>query len=310
MIEQSLPIATLRQTLIDEIGNAFGLPKQYIIRCFFDPLFWLPAERFAKIGIRFDQIVAERGFCEAARWILPRFVQDIFALGSDQIPPEGPLLVTSNHPGTVDSLAITAALCRNDIKIVASGIPFIKNLPFTRQHIIFVTQNIQERMLAIREGIRHLQKGGALLIFPSGNLDPDPAVLPGANESLTRWSSSLEIILRKAPQTNVLITIVSGVLSQSCIQHPLTRLRKGFRERQKLAEFLQVIQQLLSYKNFELIPRITFEMLQSPIDHRSSNLSWSNLQSLINKAQQLLEVHLSYFAPMKPLQIDAHNPDK
>lgn len=306
MIEQSLPIAPLRRNLIDEIGNAFGLPKQYIVRRFFDPLFWLPAERFAKIGARFDQIVSDLGFCEAARWILPRFVQDILALGADQIPPEGPLLITSNHPGTVDSLVITAALRRNDIKIIASGIPFIKNLPFTRQHIIFVTQNIQERMLVIREGIHHLQKGGALLIFPSGNLDPDPAVLPGANEALSRWSSSLEIILRKAPQTRVLITIVSGVLSQSCIQHPLTRLQRGLRERQKLAEFLQVIQQLLSSKNFDLIPRITFEMFQPPIDHRSSNISRSNMQSLITRAQQLLELHLNTFSSIEPFRIDAH----
>ncbi len=295
MTDQTAPITFLRQTIMDEINNAFGLPKEGFIRRVMNPLYWLPADRFAQLGARFDQIVATLGFCEAARWVLPRFVQDTFALGVEQIPPEGPLLITSNHPGTVDSLAISANLCRDDIKIMASGIPFIKGLPFTRQHIIFVTQNIQERALAIRAAIRHLQEGGALLIFPSGNLDPDPAVLPGADDALSRWSPSLEIILRKVPQTQVLLTIVSGVLSQACIHHPLTRLQKGFRERQKLAEFLQVIQQLVSYKNFDLIPRITFEALNSPMELQTDHYARSILQSIITKAQQLLEAHLNTF---------------
>ncbi|MBN1537832.1 MAG: 1-acyl-sn-glycerol-3-phosphate acyltransferase [Anaerolineales bacterium] len=298
MSDQTVPISFLRQTLMDEINSAFGLPKEGLIRRIINPLYWLPADRFAQLGVKFDQMVAELGFCEAARWVLPRFVQDTFVAGEDQIPAQGPLLITSNHPGTVDTLAISANLHRDDIKIIATGIPFIDHLPFTRQHIIFVTRNIQERMLAIRASIRHLQEGGTLLIFPSGGLDPDPAVLPGAEEALASWSPSLEIILKKVPQTKILLTIVSGVLSQTILQNPLIRLRKGFRERQKLAEFLQVIQQLISYNNFNLKPKISFRMLPSPNDLQAANWSRSYLQSIIAKSQQLLQTHLN--TPLSP----------
>ena len=293
MTDQTALITFLRGTLMDEINSAFGLPKEGLIRRMMDPFYWLPADRFAQMGARFDQIVADFGFCEAARWILPQFVQDTFVIKGDQIPSEGPLLVASNHPGAADTLAISANLHRDDIKIIATGIPFVNNLPFTRQHVIFVTRNVQERMLAIRAAIRHLQEGGALLIFPSGGLDPDPAVLPGADEAIARWSPSLEIILRKVPQTNILITIVSGVLSKSILQNPLINLQKGFRERQKLAEFLQVIQQLVSHKNFDLIPKISFETLNTPIDPQSENSTWGILQDLIARAQQLLQYHIT-----------------
>ncbi len=293
MFDQTASITFLRRTLMDEINSAFGMPKTGFLRQVMDPLYWMPADRFAQLGIRFDQVVATLGFCEAARWVLPRFVQDTFTMGVDQVPTEGPLLITSNHPGIVDSIAISANLQRDDLKIIASGIPFIRKLPFTSQHIIFVTHNIQERMLAIRGAIRHLQEGGALLIFPSGNLDPDPAVLPGAEEALARWSPSLEIILRKVPQTQILLTIVSGVLSQSILRNPLIKFQKGFRERQKLAEFLQVIQQLVSYKNFNLIPKISFETLNNPIDPQSENSAWGILQHLIYRAQQLLQSHIT-----------------
>jgi hypothetical protein len=293
MTGQIAPIPFLRHTLMDEINSAFGLPQKGFIRLMMDPLYWLPADRFAQLGAKFDQIVADFGFCEAARWILPRFVQDTFVTGDEQIPTEGPLLVTSNHPGAADTLAISANIRRDDIKIIATGIPYVNNLPFTRQHVIFVTKNVQERMLAIRAAIRHLQEGGALLIFPSGGLDPDPAVLPGANEAIARWSPSLEVILRKVPQTQILLTIVSGVLSKSILQNPLINLQKGFRERQKLAEFLQVIQQLVSYKNFNLIPKISFETLNTPIDSQSDVSARGILQYLISQAQQLLQYHIT-----------------
>lgn len=293
MIDQTTPITFLRHTLMDEINSAFGLPKEGLIRRMLDPLYWLPADRFAQLGARFDQIVADMGFCEAARWMLPRFVRDTSIIKDEPIPSEGPLLVASNHPGAIDSIAISAILRRDDIKIIATGIPFVNSLPFTRRHVIFVTKNVQERMLAIRASIRHLQEGGALLIFPSGGLDPDPAVLPGADEAIARWSPSLEIILRKVPQTKILITIVSGVLSQSILQNPLINIQKGFRERQKLAEFLQVIQQLVSYNNFDLAPKISFEMLPTPDMLQSENISQSNLQWLVAKAQQLLQAHLN-----------------
>jgi len=99
---------------------------------------------------------------------MPYFVTDLRVWGQSNVPKEGPLLIISNHPGTYDSIAISAALPRNDLKIIAGGYPFLRQLPAASQHLIFVSSDIQERMTSLRNAIRHLQQGSSLLIFPSG----------------------------------------------------------------------------------------------------------------------------------------------
>ena len=39
--------------------------------------------------------------------------------------------------------------------------------------------------------------GGALLVYATGVVDPDPALLAGARESLQDWSDSLPLFLRR-----------------------------------------------------------------------------------------------------------------
>ena len=284
-------IERLRKTLIDEIDIAFGLkPGDWRSRLL-EPLFWLPAQRFAELGARFDAAVSGSGLQDAVRWVLPRFVQNLEVQYSSPIPESGPLLVASNHPGTYDSLAIVANLPRPDVKIVASNIPFIRYLPSISPHMIFTTQDPHERMSVIRSTIRHLMDGGAVLIFPSGYIDPDPAVLPGATEALKRWSRSLEIILKRVPQTSVLLTIVSGMLAPQCIHNPLVRLKKRLREQLKLAEFIQVIQQMVLNRQFSLTPRVTFGDPIATQDLLSQDDSPDLITKIISSAQQLLGRH-------------------
>jgi hypothetical protein len=289
-----LPMASiekLRKTLIEEIDIAFGLkPGDWRSRLL-EPLFWLPAQRLAELGARFDAAVSGSGLQDAVRWVLPRFVQNLEVQYSSPIPESGPLLVASNHPGTYDSLAIVANLPRDDLKIVASNIPFIRNLPSVSPHMIFTTQNPHERMTVIRSTIRHLVKGGAVLIFPSGYIDPDPAVLPGAAEALKRWSRSLEIILKRVPQTHVLVTIVSGMLAPQCIHNPLVRLQKHLRDQLKLAEFIQVIQQMALNRQFTLTPRITFGDPIPTQDLLRQDQSPDLIPKIIAAAHQLLGRH-------------------
>ncbi len=70
------------------------------------------------------------------------------------------------------------------------------------------------RANAVRRSIQHLKDGGAVLIFPSGQIDPDPAVLPGAREALEKWSKSIAIMLRRVPETRLVSAITSGVLHE------------------------------------------------------------------------------------------------
>jgi hypothetical protein len=118
--------------------------------------------------------------------------------------------------------------------------------------------------------------------------------MPGAHEALEQWSPSLDLILRKVPQTQILVTIVSGVLKPSFLSNPLAKLHKGLRERQKVAEFLQVAQQLLLPKSFSLLPRVSFAPPVSAHQLQTSEGSRSVLQSVIEKAQELLAEHTNY----------------
>lgn len=290
MEAQSAGVAELRRTLIDEIFNAMGLPKGWLRGALW-PLAWAPAHRFAQLVERFERCNAEYGFSEAARGLLERFISHVAVSGAERIPPEGPLLVASNHPGAVDAVAIAASLPRQDLKIVVSGVPFFHSLSFIHDHLIYSAEDAHGRMLAVRGAIRHLREGGAVLIFPSGTVDPDPAVFPFAPRSLESWSSSLALMLNKAPGTRLLVTMVSGVLAPDCWRNPLVRLRQSFWEKQKLAEFIQVIQQLVLGRRFPLIPKVTFgSPLTLPelcLGERAEDI----MQAIRENARRLMEVH-------------------
>ena len=147
-------------------------------------------------------------------------------------------------------------------------------------------------MAALRESIRHLRAGGALLVFASAQVDPDPAFLPGAHEALKQWSPSLSLFLRLLPETTIFVAIVSGVLAQPCYRHPLTLLRREQHLKQFLAEFVQVGQQVLFRRRFGLCPLVQFgepltaEVLENARDAREV------LRAIIVQAASLItEVH-------------------
>lgn len=292
MESQAELVRRLTHYITDQIFLAFGLSAQGWARRWFWPAVWPPAHAFSELAARFDQKVAEEGLSAAMRWLLPRFVRGLWLKGKENIPTEGPLLVVSNHPGTVDSVAIAATLPRPDLKIVATGIPFLKELPITRKHLIYATLDPHERMVTLRQSLQHLKEGGALLIFPSGRIDPDPLVLPGAEKALEHWSASVELLLRRLPQTRLLITMVSGVLEPGCMRNPLVRLRRLDWEQRRIAEFIQVIQQLLIPRRFSLIPRLSFgpplQVSQLYEEARSGSL----LTAVIQRARQVLSEHV------------------
>jgi hypothetical protein len=237
---------------------------------------------------------ASRSFQEAARGVLARFIQNVVVRGEENIPAQGPLLIASNHPGAVDSVAIAANLPREDLKIVVSGVPFFRGISYTNRHFVHAPQDINGRMLALRAAIRHLNEGGSVLIFPSGRVDPDPAVFSFALQSLEAWSASIALMLEKAPGTRLLLTMVSGVLATECWRNPLVRLRQSFWEKQKLAEYIQIIQQLVLGRRFPLIPQVTFgNPLTLPelcLDERVEDI----MQAIRANARRLMEAHAGY----------------
>jgi hypothetical protein len=219
-----------------------------------------------------------------------QLVKDFRARGMEHLPPEGPLIVASNHPGTVDSITLATTAGRRDLKIVAGAIPFLQNLPSVRRHLIFTPEDPHGRIITIRQSIAHLHQGGALLLFARAGIDPDPAFMPHAEAELGGWSRSLEVFIRSVPQTRVVASIVSHVLEPRYMRHPVTWLRRARPDRQRLAMMLQIIQQMLGRKS-NLVPRVSFGEALSLKDIGDPGDAH---QRVIESARQLLGSHLAW----------------
>jgi putative hemolysin len=124
---------------------------------------------------------------DVAGFALGRLGVSLHAQPGDEahIPPTGPVVFTSNHPfGALDGLAAIATLarCRRDLKVLANpelahlngvGPLFIPVDPFGG------STATRANVAAMRHALRWVQGGGALLVFPAGEV---------SHLSLTTWT--------------------------------------------------------------------------------------------------------------------------
>jgi len=289
-LQDVVPAITLSRFVMDDIFKDFTASRRWVRRLL-EPLAWPSVYHFARIAAHFDNTVAHSGFGEAMRQVVSNFANKIHQTGIENVPKYGPLLVVSNHPGTCDSLTIAASLPRDDLKIIAAGFSLLRRLPNASQHLIFTDLAARpvSNFSVVRTAIRHLQSGGSLLIFPSGKIDPDPAVLPGAVEALRSWSPSIEMFLRKVPQIKVQFAVVSGVLAPAFLRHPLTNLLSKAHSPQAVAGTVQTIVQMVFRGWVQLKPAISFGIPKTMDELRRKNESL--YQSMIAEASQLLAGH-------------------
>jgi len=298
----SLPdaeIKALSDALILEIVNAIGLPKTERVSRFFRPIFHKPADRLAAMGVTADRLIASDGFASASAWMLTNWCSRVTSRGAETIPAKGPLLVISNHAGSYDSFVITSQLGREDLKLISSDVPFLKNLPNANSHLIFLSDNTQERMTAARAGIRILKEGGALLLYGTGLIDPDPEVYPDAEVWIEKWLPSIDLFLRTVPETQVVLSIVSGVVAKRWAHHPITWFKRIDWQKRRLAEFSQVIEQLLFPDRLFLLPHISFSPPVSVDELRSESQGGRMLPAVIRRGKALLREHVAWIQNAK-----------
>jgi hypothetical protein len=282
---------TLSNLLIDEIFKALGLSSEGWARRRLGGIFAPIARHLADIGVTFDRLVRDKGFSQAAAWALTNFCKGVRTQGAEFVPKQGPLLVVSNHPGAYDALVITSNLHRDDVRIISSDIPFLKNLPHLYQNFLFISQDARIRMGAARSAIRHLRQGGAVLLYATGKIDPDPATFPNPEAHIDRWSPSIDLFLRAVPQTQTLLTIVSGVLSAKWGYSPLTWLRRQEMDKRRLAEFGQVMQQLLFPGKTYYSPQVNFAAPFKVSDLQAASSDDRYLPEIIARGKALLDEH-------------------
>jgi len=232
---------TLTEINLMDMYDSLGLAGLQRGRALLSALFRWPARRFAEQVLTYDALVGERGLPFGAEWILKQYLRALYVAGREHVPASGPVLVLSNHPGMADTVALFVAIGRPDLRVVALERPFLQTLKNTSQQLIYVPEDADKRAGVARAVVKQLQAGRAVLTFPGGNIEPDPAVLPGAAQALENWSDSVSLFARLAPETQVLPAIVSGVLHPKPQRHWLTRWHKAQKDKEKMAAMLQIL---------------------------------------------------------------------
>lgn len=266
--------------------------------------FALPTRNFARYMAGVDAAMAEGGAPAGCRVMMEALDVDIQANGLARIPISGPVMLLATHPGAYDSMAIGSLVPRKDLKAIATGTRLYAVMPNLRPNIFFVSKNLEENMVTLRNAIDHLRQGGILLQFGSGRIEPDPATDPVGDSVFEKWSPSLEIMLRKAPETAVIPTITSGVLLARFRDNLLTRLRRNDVDRRRLGEFIQVIQQLVFPKSVKALARISFGEPFTLADLEAVSAGRHVMDAAIARVKAALAEHLAWISKLKADQDD------
>ncbi len=285
-------VTTLKNRITDEIFFALGFKRDGFTRRILGNMFSLPAGHFARIAAKLEDEVPRSGLQAGAICVLDDFSLRLNTWGVENIPPEGPLLIVCNHPGAYDSVAITATIPRPDLKLVASDVGFTRALEKTSAHLIYVSTDAIERMNALRAAIQHLQQGGSILLFARGDVEPDPAFMTGAAETMSEWSPSIEIMLRKAPLTQLQVAIASGFILPRFAGNPIIKIRKKPFHQQKMAELFQILQQLVFPRSIgEIKVNISFARPVTTVELAGEKI----MPAVIRLARQHLQEHIQYY---------------
>ena len=208
------------------------------------PLVRGPARDITRLVFQYERMVGETDLVQASQWLLPYFTRSVQPLNLPQppLPPGQPLLVLGNHAGVMDAMALFAWLNRPDLKVITADRPILTLLPNIAQHLILLPDVGERRVSALRKALAHLRGGGALLNFPAGRIEPDPAWYDSAPESLADWSAEgIELFARQVPALTILPVAVSGVISARALRSaPALFYREG-RRRSWVAATLQVM---------------------------------------------------------------------
>jgi hypothetical protein len=157
--------------------------------------------------------------------------------------------------------------------------------------MIYSTPDMNQRASVLRRSIKHLEGGGALLLFASGNLDPDPATGDGAARALDIWTHSAALLLKKVPEARASVVITSRIINPAWYKHPLVRIQKRDWDRQFMAELLQTSTQILFPGRQRISPIVTFSLGFTARD-LAGDPSVPNIHSrLVEYARRQLRAH-------------------
>ena len=224
-----------------DVDVAFATQDRPVLRMLVHALAWWPARQLAQTLVAADAIATTDGMAAAGDFLVARIAGTYACTGAEALPRHGPLLCVANHPGVVDAPALCAAIGRADLRIIAGERALLQALPGIQRHLIAVPESGTGRAQAVRTAARHLRDGGAVLTFPAGRIEPDPAVMDDAVQSLAGWSDMPAVLHRLVPTATVYGMCVSGIYNPAVLRHPLVQRRGARRDQEWLAATLQLL---------------------------------------------------------------------
>ncbi len=237
---------SLARMILDDVLTTLNVKRVKALRYWITFLGRKPTLWLANLLSRWDTQIARSSFLETARDALNLFTSGFEQFSAEEIPRTGPLLVVSNHPGMYDSIGAIVAVAREDVRVVAARREFFRVLPNISSHLLSIEKDASLRLEAMRHIIQSLKDGQAVIIFPSGGLEPEPALMPGATAALNEWSASVGIFLSKVPETRLLPMLISQTLSPKAWHSWMARLPKTQKRRHQAAMGWQFLKQRVS----------------------------------------------------------------
>lgn len=282
----------MQARITDEIFKALGLDPAHWLRHAFGWVFGLPTRKFSRLFARADRATALEGLPGGCRSLVRDLALNLQISGIEHLDGAGPLLIVANHPGAYDSACLGAGVTRCDLRMLVYETGFYHALPAIDPWLIHTTHDPARRMLALRQAVAHLQSGGALLTFATGKIEPDPALGNGEDIGFADWSPAIEIMLRKVPETRLVLGIISDVLLPRFANHFAVRIRKDPIGQRRLAEYYQVIWHPLFPGSLQVQPKISFSPPMTLAGLQAGGSGERVMPEIIASARDLQESHL------------------
>jgi hypothetical protein len=223
----ALELAALSVAEIVAAAGARAAPA--VVRRVVEALAGVPSRRLGKALARFDSDVAAHGLSVAAMAVMRAFGARVEVEG--RVPPSGAVLVITNHPGAYDSLALMAALARDDVALLASDRAFLRAMPHVSEHLVFVGESrtmgsaSAARAAGLRAALAWLGAGHVLVQYGAGAIEPDARFAKDGDDVLGTWSNGTGVLAAQAVArgASIVPAFVSGVHSARAKRLPPVR---------------------------------------------------------------------------------------
>jgi putative hemolysin len=193
----------------------------------------------------YDRLRAKFGMVDAQRFVPATMEVMGLTLGVSEtdlarIPKTGPLVVVANHPfGGIEGIVLADLVqrVRPDVKILANEM--LQVFEELRPMLISVdvfdpSASARKNASAVLESVRHLKKGGCLILFPAGEVSHFSMSAGRVTDG--PWQAGTEVIVRRG-RASVLPVFVPGsngvLFNLAGVVHP--RLRTALLPRAFLA---------------------------------------------------------------------------